>query len=387
MTRLRKKCPICEKSNMKSKMIINRDFSGYKSITPFTSYNVYACNECGMVYAGDIEENIPLDIYYDQMSKYEGDIYVLSPVVEACYEREALFIEKYVNKNARILDIGCAFGGFLNVLKQHGFRNVEGLELSKKNAKYAKEHYDIDVHIGGIGYDVSLPEKYNLVILNGTLEHLLDIRKCIAQIKTFLNDDGRIFLQVPAVEDFASHTDLYQEFSTEHINYFSMPALSNLMRLYGMKNEANTIDHQSIMGLSGNSLSLWKNGGGVEIIRETPDFSYIDRYMDQCKKFSDKIINELRDKDYSQGFYIWGAGTQTAMLYQMNAFPHDAVKGIIDSNANYQGKTICGNEIIAPAQLKRLPPAPILISAQYAQNAIIKAIHDMGIDNDIWTLM
>lgn len=126
---------------------------------------------------------------------------------------------------------------------------------------------------------------------------------------------------------------------------------------------------------------------GVEIIRETPDFSYIDRYMDQCKKFSDKIINELRDKDYSQGFYIWGAGTQTAMLYQMNAFPHDAVKGIIDSNANYQGKTICGNEIIAPAQLKRLPPAPILISAQYAQNAIIKAIHDMGIDNDIWTLM
>lgn len=62
------------------------------------------------------------------------------------------------------------------------------------------------------------------------------------------------------------------------------------------------------------------------------------------------------------------------------------IKGIFDSNRNYEGFTAYGQKIQRPDVLKELPPLPILISSQYAYSMIKKNIEDMGLKNDILNL-
>lgn len=88
----RKRCPVCGKDNEKVKKTFNREFSEFGNIFPFSSYSVYECNDCGMIYAGDIQESMPLNEYYDKMSRYEGDSFVTSTVINEFYEREGLTI-------------------------------------------------------------------------------------------------------------------------------------------------------------------------------------------------------------------------------------------------------------------------------------------------------
>ena len=104
-----------------------------------------------MIYAGDIVENEPLDKYYDDTSKYDGDNYKVAKYVFEGNRRKVSYLKKYIRLKDSILDIGCANGKLLHSLELEGYTKVNGLELSRKNAIYAKQHYGIKVYNGGIG--------------------------------------------------------------------------------------------------------------------------------------------------------------------------------------------------------------------------------------------
>ena len=161
---LRKYCPVCGNSNVRSKEYFQRDYRGCKDIVPFSYYHVYACENCGMIYAGDMEVSMPLSAYYAKMSRYEGKSFVLSHQVRNFYAREADFIAKYVDKDAAVLDIGCAFGGLLDTLRERGYSNLSGLEISRVNVDYANKELGLNVYQGGLGMNNSLPQKYDLML-------------------------------------------------------------------------------------------------------------------------------------------------------------------------------------------------------------------------------
>ena len=66
---MRNVCPVCGgETNI---CLFKRDFSGMKKIVPFSGYNIVKCRTCGMIYAGDVAEALPLSEYYSLFSKYE----------------------------------------------------------------------------------------------------------------------------------------------------------------------------------------------------------------------------------------------------------------------------------------------------------------------------
>ena len=138
---LRDTCPVCGTPTERARHVFRRDFSAAASIMPFRAYDVCACSACGLFYAGNIEESMPLADYYAMLSRYEGTSFVLSAPMKRVYEREAAFIAEHIGKDACILDIGCASGGLLGELQRRGYTHLTGLELSGKNCTYIKEHY------------------------------------------------------------------------------------------------------------------------------------------------------------------------------------------------------------------------------------------------------
>ena len=389
---LREKCPCCGRKNVNNKKLFFRDFSLCDTIVPFMKYDVFGCMDCGLYYAGDIQESLSLDNYYQFVSRYEGGGYCNTENLSKLHSHIAQVIKGIVSPDVKIIDIGCAFGGLLSALKTFGFHHLYGLEPSQENCDYANAQGGIKVYRGELGDNIEeiSDKKFDVVILCCVLEHLLDIHTSIQQCKRLLKSDGKLVVVVPDVDLFCDHKDLYQEFSIEHINYFGIQGLRSLMSLEGFELEKAEKDIADVMGLSGNLISIWmmsdRQGGRFNekmFMTKKADMTCMDQYLHMCSELAKEIKQKLASYDISDGCYVWGVGTNTAMLIQLGILPVSLIKGVFDSNLNYNGKIAYGYNILSPDKLLEKESRPILIASQYAFDAIKQNIIKMGLKNPI----
>jgi len=101
----------------------------------------------------------------------------------------------------KVLEIGCSEGGILEALQNAGCI-VEGVEISEKRAKNAKELQttDFPVSVADICSEEGIKElsgDYDLIILRDVIEHLLEKDGAFRNIKKILNKNGRLFITFP----------------------------------------------------------------------------------------------------------------------------------------------------------------------------------------------
>jgi 2-polyprenyl-3-methyl-5-hydroxy-6-metoxy-1,4-benzoquinol methylase len=110
-------------------------------------------------------------------------------------------------KQGNILDVGCATGNFLYVLKQHGF-NVKGIELSTFAAEYGSEKFGIDIVNKPYNFELfnkELPENYFDVILMGdVLEHFTNPTEAMELTYKILKPGGVALIQLPGTLNLIS---------------------------------------------------------------------------------------------------------------------------------------------------------------------------------------
>src|SRR6185437_13362386 len=79
-------------------------------------------------------------------------------------------------------------------------------------------------------------EPYDALITTGVFEHIRDLEAAINEVRRLIRPGGRVYLEVPDASRYKPQQDApYQEFSVEHINYFSLTSLRNLMQQRGFK--------------------------------------------------------------------------------------------------------------------------------------------------------
>ena len=136
--------------------------------------------------------------YFDEKQKKEKDLYKkagynsvrslklrLNPVSEILDEMDA---------NSFVLDAGCGVGLFLNLLKEKGFGNVIGIDISLNAIKESRKLCKYDLIVGSI---TELPFKANVfdVILNiEVLMHIMDIQKVFSEFGRVLKCGGSLIL-------------------------------------------------------------------------------------------------------------------------------------------------------------------------------------------------
>ena len=61
------------------------------------------------------------------------------------------------------------------------------------------------------------------------MEHIRDLERTVARFHDLLADRGRVYLEVPDASRYDWRLDgPFQEFSLEHINYFSRTSLAKI---------------------------------------------------------------------------------------------------------------------------------------------------------------
>ena len=368
---MRKTCPLCGGAHSHS--LLKRNFKDMSTIVPFSSYVVSKCDDCGMVYAGDIVEVMSLNEYYDNLSKYETDAYFLSAEAKDKNEKTISFVKDYISEEDEILEIGCCTGNLLYQLQNHGYKKLTGIEPSEKNVDGIIDRWNIKCYVGALGDNISeiRDKKYKLVILEGVLEHILDLGGAVSQLKGYMEKDSYLFLALPDITNWGKIIDLYQQFSVEHVNYFSLQSLNNLFGMYGFRCIKYEVDGD------GNCISIWEyDGANRKATYANDGDAALDMYLKKSSSLAEGIKNKLASYKEKR-VYLWGAGTHTAMLYQLGLLDGIRVQAIIDSNKNYHGKNIFGLKVISPEEMLSMEKLPIIISSQLAQESIKKQIAGM----------
>jgi pseudaminic acid biosynthesis-associated methylase len=100
-----------------------------------------------------------------------------------------------IDKNAKILELGCNVGLKLSILQKLGFTNLTGVEINEKAFKIAKENYpNIKFHNSSIEEFNSKGEQFDLVYTSGVLIHINPkalpevIKKIISLSKEYIFD-------------------------------------------------------------------------------------------------------------------------------------------------------------------------------------------------------
>lgn len=129
-----------------------------------------------------------------------------------------------------VLDVGCAYGHFLQAMEARGWRTV-GLEPNPTAVRYAERHVAGRI-IGANFEEASLdPESFDAVASFYVLEHVIDPRQFLDKVCRVLRPGGMAVIRVPYTEPLfpinkmAGRTLMY---APMHLNDFSPRSMRRL---------------------------------------------------------------------------------------------------------------------------------------------------------------
>lgn len=394
--KLKRRCPICGEKYGSNIYHISMKVSDNLPIT--ANYDVVCCSNCGFIFADidDTQENY--NKYYSEYNVYS----LISKLKENSYEKLSKqrvdFLERYIKKNESIVDIGCGGGNLLIGLKKKGYSNLYGLDPSLESIKYLKK-YEIGGRIGNIFDEVpeELMGKFDVVCCTAVLEHIYDLNSAIQKVSSYMKpENGKLYIDVPAIEGFEKYKEsLPNYFNQEHINYFSVQSIDNLMGNNGLKRVSDKSDSYYLFETENIIPELiirviyeFSEGekNKYEIVKDIESVESVKRYFEYAT-----VENEKRKKtikwviSQKKKVIIWGTGAFTQYILQNDPEIMDAVICFIDNNIEKQGKKLCGKIIYSSEYLSHgsaLEDEELLVLICSMQNGkeIAKQIEEININ-------
>jgi len=144
-------------------------------------------------------------------------------------------VPRYV-ANGRLLDIGCAWGGYLWRMQELGWE-VHGIELNASAARFAREQLGLDQVRSGSFADLDYPDAtFDVVHMSMVLEHLYDPADALQRINKLLRSGGQFILSVPDITGFEARffkDKCYTLQVPQHLSHFSPETITQFLQQAG----------------------------------------------------------------------------------------------------------------------------------------------------------
>ena len=196
---------------------------------------ILKCRECGIVFLSQLVRIKNLDKYYS-----EGDFWhdsLTNPEeIEMSMKNSRKILKilgNYISnfENKKLLDIGARDGFFVKEALRAGY-NAKGIDPNQKIAERAQER---GLPIFESSIEDWKGEPSDVVTIFHVLEHLKDPQAVIDRIRGLLVSGGLLVLEVPDIESFLAinHGISWRFISLEHLFYFSLGTLTNMLKKAG----------------------------------------------------------------------------------------------------------------------------------------------------------
>lgn len=356
---LNRTCPIC---GFRSGETLRKiEMIKLNHIPIDTEYDVVKCENCGFCYADVSSKQNQYNLYYQNANIYSASARLKENIIsQICKVRYEVF-EKYVEKNARILDIGCGDGAFLRYLKERGYSNIYGIDPSGESIRCLEEN-GISGEIGNIFGEVPnrLKNKYDVVTCTAVMEHIYELKSALSQMGLYLSQTkGRIFIEAPAVEGFEKYIfPVANYFNQEHINYFSIVSLDNLFVENGYKRISKKEEAYKTITENENQKELslcvlyQRTGEKGNIVQDTISENSIKNYFKIIDAKNNDMHNKIKEiAALHEKIVVWGTGSYTLQMLKEIPELERHIAYFVDNNELKQGKKIEDIMVYSPQQL------------------------------------
>lgn len=151
--------------------------------------------------------------------------------------RRADWVSSVIQPSSTILDIGSGYGFFLAEMEKRKFNPV-GIEISQTSRTIAKKITNAKILTVNMLKD-KLTQKFDAITLFHVLEHIAQPVKFLKRIRNLLKDNGKIFIEVPNLDDWMLKTNrAYRNFYWQraHLSYFNETMLQKIILQAGFQN-------------------------------------------------------------------------------------------------------------------------------------------------------
>jgi 2-polyprenyl-3-methyl-5-hydroxy-6-metoxy-1,4-benzoquinol methylase len=162
-----------------------------------------------------------------------------APLYRRTYQRRYRAIARHFPQPGEVLDVGCAAGFFLSVMKERGWR-TQGVEVSAYIADFGRQSYGLDVLVGTL--DEVSPQlgerKFDLITFWDVIEHLPDPVAVLKKAAEFLKPGGRLLLETQNVRSLFARVmgRRWQHYKHhEHLYHFDPSTVRELCKKAGLR--------------------------------------------------------------------------------------------------------------------------------------------------------
>lgn len=171
------------------------------------TYKVCSCPNCQAIFLWPQPSVEQLARAYDDSYYGEQDT-KFNPLIERVLDffrsKRANIIKRFVNAPAKVLDIGCGNGNFLQYVQQKGNYDIYGIELPGKAAKRATQIPNIKLKEGQLETDDFPANYFDAITLFHVFEHLSKPQETLHTIRKILKPGGICIISFPNIDSWQS---------------------------------------------------------------------------------------------------------------------------------------------------------------------------------------
>jgi len=210
----------------------------------FPERTFYRCPSCGLVYQQRWVPDTTVynhSYFFDEYKQQYGKSYLDDFGHIRSMGRARLKNIHTRKPDPTLLDVGCAYGPFLEAAREAGFR-IEGLEPSKEAARWAAEHLDCKVSAMGLDEFVrkNPQKKWDAVTLWYVIEHFPDLESALLQLAGMVKPGGVLALGTPNCAGISARRNLKNFLAaspSDHYTILSPKSVKTLLRQKGFRVE------------------------------------------------------------------------------------------------------------------------------------------------------
>ncbi|MDN5062714.1 class I SAM-dependent methyltransferase [Aliarcobacter butzleri] len=317
-------CLVCSSKTHKISFEIMRCVTSDAKIINAPLSHSY-CSSCGFVFV-DFDKRVNYEEFYTNEYEFLLDGEVEPTLDDGKYSDSLVeFYQEFLENSSdkTFFDIGAGKGNFIqavenkyNKLQKYALEPSKSYEILKTK-NFLKEKYNSFFN----SKDFTL--KFDYISLIGVLEHVPNPKEFLLDIKSIMNEDSYILIEVPNFEN--NKSDLL---TVDHLSKFTENSILNLFNICGInvikKRVSNSVPMQFI---------LKKSNDHNSSINSLNNFDYINNAINYLKKIENDISNIENDK-----IVVYGQGLVLDYLIGINKINIENIVCVIDDNPLYQGK-------------------------------------------------
>ena len=169
------------------------------------TFHLVQCQQCGLLYLNPRPTMDEIGCYYpEQYGPYNvARENQQSPITRLDhsygYWKRARLVHASHPQGGPLLDVGCATGDFLHMMRRMGPWKVQGVEVSTGAAQQARECYGLNVCAGELA-DAAYPDShFDVITIWDVMEHVHDPARTLQEMHRILKPGGLAIIRVPNI--------------------------------------------------------------------------------------------------------------------------------------------------------------------------------------------